>query len=245
MQSLDEYLAAQSTPPAAAPSPGITVAELRAAATPSPKDPVWIETPPVEYLPGGIPLRLTLRRRLVIAEIAGNEWGFVEIPFSLPVAEIVLYLAAHERAFWDIPAKDPETGAFRPLYRIPALLADEARNWLDTTFRQGELSTMSVVMTAASLWDYHEATRVSAEKKTLTATPSEPSPIPTTSGSGSPPMETSADGTTSSTTSPSAISTLPSTHGSAPKESPASAPAQQPPPAPISTADSPPSGSEF
>ena len=241
MQSIEEYIASQSSPPAAA-----------ASATPSAwvepavkgSDPVWIETPPVEYLPGGIPLRLTLRRRLVIAELAGNEWGLVDLPFPLPFSEIVLFLAAHERAAWERPVQEPGTIATQPLHRVPALLAAAARDWLDATFRHGELSPMSIVMMAASLWDYHESTRVSAEKKTLTATPSEPSRIPTTNGSGSSPTETSADGTTSSTTSPSGTSTPPSTPGSAPKASPASAPAPQPQPAPTSTAASPPSGSE-
>ena len=241
MQSIEDYLAAQSPPPAseasAAPSVGTA-----ASATP---DPVWIETPPVEYLPGGIPVRLTLRRRLVIAELAGNEWGLVDLPFPLPISEIVLFLAAHERAAWECPVQDPETGATQPLHRVPALLAAAARDWLDATFRHGALAPMSIVMLAASLWDYHESSRVSAEKKTLMAMPSEPSQIPTTNGSGSSPEATSPAGTTSSTTSPSGISTPPSTPGSAPKASPASAPAPQPQPAPTSTEDSPPSGSEF
>ena len=241
MQSIDEYLAAQSTPPAseasAAPSAWVDPA-VKAS------DPVWIETPPVEYLPGGIPVRLTLRRRLVIAELAGNEWGLVDLPFPLPISEIVLFLAAHERAAWERPVQDPETGATQPLHRVPALLAAAARDWLDATFRHGTLAPMSIVMLAASLWDYHESTRVSAEKKTLTATPLEPSRIPTTNGSGSSPMETSPAGTTSSTTSPSGTSTPPSTPGSAPKASPASAPAPPPQPAPISKEDSPPSGSD-
>jgi hypothetical protein len=241
MQSIDEYLAAQSTQPPSAASAAPSVGTA-ASATP---DPVWIETPPVEYLPGGIPVRLTLRRRLVIAELAGNEWGLVDLPFPLPISEIVLYLAAHERAAWERPVQDPETGATPPLHRVPALLAAAARDWLDATFRHGTLAPMSIVMLAASLWDYHESTRVSAEKKTLTATPSEPSRIPTTNGSGSSPEATSPAGTTSSTTSPSGTSTPPSTPGSAPKASPASAPAPQPQPAPTSTEDSPPSGSEF
>jgi hypothetical protein len=242
MQSIEEYIASQSPPPAAAASPTPS-AWVEPAVKGS--DPVWVETPPVEYLPGGISLRLTLRRRLVIAELAGNEWGLVDLPFPIPFSEIVLYLAAHQRAAWERPVQDPETGATQPLHRVPALLATAARDWLDATFRHGELSPMSIVMMAASLWDYHESPRVSAEKKTLTATPSEPSPIPTTNGSGSSLEETSAAGTTSSTTSPSGTSTPPSTLGSAPRESPASAPAPQPQPAPTSTADSPPSGSEF
>jgi hypothetical protein len=240
-QSIEEYIASLPSPPVA--TIDITAADLRAAGSSSPKDPVWVETPPVEYLPGGIPLRLTLRRRLVIAELAGNEWGLVDLPFPIPFSEIVLFLAAHERAAWERPVQDPETGATQPLHRVPALLASAARDWLDATFRHGELTPMSIVMLAASLWDYHEATRVSAEKKTLTATPSEPSPIPTTNGSGSYPTETSAAGTTSSITSPSGTSTPPSTHGCVARESPASAPAQQPQPAQTSTADSPPSGS--
>jgi len=240
MQSIDEYLAAQSTPP-----PSEASAATSAAPTAASPDPVWIETPPVEYLPGGIPVRITLRRRLVIAELAGNEWGLVDLPFPLPISEIVLYLAAHERAAWERPVQDPETGATQPLHRVPALLAAAARDWLDATFRHGTLAPMSIVMLAASLWDYQESTRVSAEKKTLMAMPSEPSRIPTTNGSGSSPEATSPAGTTSSTTSPSGISTPPSTPGSAPKASPASAPAPQPQPAPTSTEDSPPSGSEF
>ena len=238
MQSLDEYLA--GTRAAVAPVPASPAAPAEPAT-----DPVWIETPPVDYLPGGIPVRFTLRRRLVIAELAGDEWGFVALPFPLPIAEIVLFLSAHEKAVWEVPVEDPDTGTTRPLYRVPALLAAAARDWLDNTFRHGTLTPMSIIMVAAALWDYHEGARVSAEKKTLTTTPSEPSPSPGSSGSGSSPEATSADGTTSSTTSPSGTSTSPSTHGSAPRESPASAPATPPPPAPTSTAASQPSGSEF
>ncbi len=242
-QPLDEYLAGLPYRQEIGSAP----ASPSAPAEPTP-DPVWIETPPVEYLPGGIPVRLTLRRRNVIAELVGNEWGFVDLPFPLAIAEIVLFLAAHERAVWEVPVADPETGTTRPLYRVPTLLAAAARDWLDATFSHGTglsaLSPASIIMTAASLWDYHESTRVSAEKKTLMAMPSEPSQIPTTNGSGSSPTETSPAGTTSSTTSPSGTSTPPSTPGSAPKASPASAPAPQPQPAPTSTAALPPSASD-
>jgi len=215
MESLESYLSSS----AAKEKP----AEPVDAAPAQDRDSVWIDTPPLEYLPNGQPLRMTLRRRMVIAELFGNEWGAVSIPFLLPVAEIVLYLAAHEKAVWERPVRGAD-GETKPLFRNPELLAAAARDWTDETFSADpSVNPVRVCVLAASLWDYHESTRVGVEKKTSPLTHPDPSPTSLSSGSGSHPEETSPSGTISSTTSPSGTSTPPSTPGSAPAASRASA----------------------
>lgn len=209
------------------------------------RDTVWIDSPAVEYLPNGMPLRMTLRRRMVIAELFGNEFGGVHIPFLIPVAEIVLYLAAHEKAVWERPVRGAD-GEVKPLFRNVELLAATARDWVDATFSADpSMTPVRLCVLAAALWDYHESTRVGVEKKTSLLTRQDPSLSQPNSGSGSHQEETSPSGSTSSTTCHSGTSTPPSTLGSAPEESPASAremPLQQ---QPTSTAGSPHSASEF
>lgn len=181
--------------------------EHRALSTPAPAEPVWPTLEPVDVLPNGQPVKLTLRRSLILTDV----FGAAEPPFSAVLSIVLLYLCAHERAGWSVPAV-VAPGDVRPLWRAPEQLMDAALDWADAAL--AGLSPAEVTTLATRLWLYHDGTRVTPQKKTAaTAEKNAPAPAPSagSSGSGWPPPETSAGGNGSPITSNSVNSTPPST----------------------------------
>src|SRR5690349_21500335 len=110
---LDSYLQ-QTAPPAAAP-----VAEaMRPAAQP---DGFWHSLTPVEFLPNGQPVKVTLRRALIMTDV----FGVSDAPFSAVISAVFLYLCAHEAAVWSVPVP-VALHDIRPLWRAPEQLCDES-----------------------------------------------------------------------------------------------------------------------
>jgi hypothetical protein len=209
---LNSYLTQTGAHPAAA---AATVADsMRPAAVP---DGYWQELAPVEFLPNGQPVKVTLRRALIMTDV----FGAGDVPFSSVLSAVFLYLCAHEAAVWSVPVEVAPRD-IRPLWRAPEQLCDEALTWADAAL--AGMLPAEVVSLAARLWVWHDATRVRPQKKTAGnggMSQMDHSLTDGSSGSGSPPPEMSADGGLSSMTSPSGMSTPPCTANSSAAASPA------------------------
>ena len=209
--NLDAYLSRTASP---ADGPVPVADSMRPAAVP---DGFWQSLEPVEFLPNGQPVKLTLRRALIMSDVFGAS----EAPFSAVLSAVFLYLCAHESAVWSVPV---EVGPrdIRPLWRAPEQLCDEALTWADAALN-GMLPA-EVAGIATRLWYWNDATRVRPQKKTAGTDGTkltEAIPTAGNSGSGSPPEAMSAAGEPSSMTSPTGTLTPPSTASSSAVESPA------------------------
>lgn len=158
-----------------------------AAALPEPPaiDQVWPEIQPVEYLPNGQPLRCTLRRTLIMADV----FGAPAAPFPALLSVVFLYLCAHPAAEWSGPVT-LEPGDVRPLWRAPEQLLETALLWGER--EMVALQPQEVANLASRLWLWHDATRVTPQKKSPPAAmpPPASSPPEKTSGSTSSVEET-------------------------------------------------------
>ena len=219
---LDEYLNQTAPRPAAAVPDAVSPA-------PAP-DAFWQSLEPVEFLPNGQPVKVTLRRTVIMTDVMGAT----EAPFSAVLSTVFLYLCAHQAAHWSAP-RVVAPGDVRPLWRAPEQLCEEAFTWADAALNG--MLPVEVTNLATRLWFWHDATRVTPQKKTAgtgATTTTDHSRNAGNSGSGSPPSEMSAAGPPSSMTFPCVTSTSPSIANSSAGELPAPLKPTTPAPSPAS-----------
>jgi hypothetical protein len=229
---LDAYLNQTAPRPAAAVPDAVP--------PPSAPDTFWQSLEPVEFLPNGQPVKVTLRRTVIMADVFGAS----EAPFSAVLSIVFLYLCAHEAASWSAP-RIVAPGDIRPLWRAPEQLCEEALTWGDAALNG--LLPAEVANPATRIWFWHDATRVTPQKKTAgngATITTDHSRSAGNSGSGLPPSEMSAAGRPSSMTFPCETSMLPSIANSSAGESPAPPKLTTPSPPPASMPSCAPSGSE-
>jgi len=200
--NLSDYLTATAPVPAAEATPPAVAAV---------EDSIWQAAEPVDHLPNGQPLRCTLRRTLIMADV----FDACTPPFPAILSIAFLYLCAHPAGTWSAPVT-VAPGDVRPLWRAPESLMEAALTWAEQAMPQ--LTPAECANLATRLWLWHDATRVTPQKKTPaiadpSPTTSAPSPPAISSGSGSPPAATPSAPSGSSIISPFAIYTPPSTAG--------------------------------
>jgi hypothetical protein len=185
-------------------------------------------TPARKHLPlaARLSFNLTVSAKINYCDLAGT----VHPPYDLRTAVILLCLAAHDNGCWYVARDaDHRDGEDDP----PTPLAFDLRawhrfilDWADSHLSLAEEA--SLVTTAHRLWAEAHGTAVEplpaeeGAKKKPDASPTGPSSWPTSSAEETPPAAA-----TSSTSFPSAMPTLSSTHGSVPP-----GPSASPPPSP-------------
>ena len=173
----------------------------------------WRQIDPLDMLPNGQPLKCTLRRTIILADVFGADHP----PFPKSLAAVLLFLCAHDASVWSVPVR-VAPGDTRPLWRAPDALMAAAMEWADSAL--SNLTPLELSNLASRLWLYQNETRVIPQKKTTGAEMIRPasSLASATNGFGSPVAETPSAPPSLPTASPCESSTLTSTAPSLPAE---------------------------